>query len=251
MKTFATAIALSLAALPAAAQSTTTSPTSAGALPGSVSVIGGIVLDLIGLNGNRVVSQLAASTLYRGNPSASNNPLTIGTQTGFSASVLSQLGGGIQQLAARVSLFDGDSAPGNFDDGDNQFGINGTLIGNFSDVATVETTGTGSVISTGTGFADDDLETGFFYTDDATILDAIFQSLGATGSAVYTLLDSDPGDQFYDFTQGIDADLIDVGSGPVVTPPGGGGVGAVPLPAAAWMLMAGIGALAAAGRRRA
>lgn len=43
----------------------TTSP-AGGALPAGITEVGGIVTDFIGLNGTRVVSQLAASTLYVG-----------------------------------------------------------------------------------------------------------------------------------------------------------------------------------------
>src|SRR4051812_14081315 len=46
---------------------TTTSPTGGGqALPSGVTEVGGIVLDLVGTNGVRVVSQLPASSLYVG-----------------------------------------------------------------------------------------------------------------------------------------------------------------------------------------
>ena len=73
---------------------TTTSPTSGGALPEAVTEIGGIVLDLVGLNGVRVVAQLAASQLYEGyfdngTPVGyRGNPGTIGIQTGLSAAAV-------------------------------------------------------------------------------------------------------------------------------------------------------------------
>jgi hypothetical protein len=37
-----------------------------GALPSSITIIGGIVLDLVGTNGQRVIAQLAASSLFQG-----------------------------------------------------------------------------------------------------------------------------------------------------------------------------------------
>src|SRR6476646_6482132 len=104
---------------------TTTSPTSGGAVPAGVTEIGGLVLDLIGTNGVRVVSELPASQLFvgysnTGTPTGfQGNPVTIGIQTGFTPAVLSALGGGIAEAAVRVTLFDGDTASGNFDFNDN------------------------------------------------------------------------------------------------------------------------------------
>ncbi|HET6576066.1 MAG TPA: hypothetical protein VFG68_20865, partial [Fimbriiglobus sp.] len=88
---------------------TFTSPTSGGALPSGVTEVGGIVLDIVGANGARVVSQLAASSLHQG--FAAVNPLTIGTQTGFTSTVVNALGGGISELAVRITLLDGDTGP--------------------------------------------------------------------------------------------------------------------------------------------
>ncbi|HWT29907.1 MAG TPA: hypothetical protein VN240_02660, partial [Propylenella sp.] len=68
---------------------TMTSPTTAEPLPEGVTEIGGIVLDLIGLSGVRVVCQLPASSLFvgmfdNGTPEEyQGNPGTIGIQTGF------------------------------------------------------------------------------------------------------------------------------------------------------------------------
>ncbi len=45
---------------------TITSPN--GALPGGVTQVGGLVLDLKGTNGNRVVAQVAASSLFSASP---------------------------------------------------------------------------------------------------------------------------------------------------------------------------------------
>src|SRR5262249_41967745 len=42
------------------------SPTRAGELPSGVTPVGGVVLDLVGASGRRVVSQLPASSLFRG-----------------------------------------------------------------------------------------------------------------------------------------------------------------------------------------
>src|SRR5262245_24529980 len=70
---------------------TMTSPTSKGELPSDVTAVGGIVLDLVGVNGRRVVSQLPASSLFKGDFNSGvpvafrGNPGTIGIQSGFTA----------------------------------------------------------------------------------------------------------------------------------------------------------------------
>jgi hypothetical protein len=216
----ATSLALGfLANAPAQASTfTRTSLTSAGALPGAVSEVGGIVVDLVGSNGTRVVTQAAASSLFQG--FAPGNPLTIGTQTGFSPAVIAALGGGISQASVRLSLDDGDTAAGNFDFNDNTFLLNGISFGNFSSVQAQNTNSTGAALAAGLsggGFRNNLLDTGFFFSNNATTLSQLFTSLSG-GNIVFGLNDVDPRDNFYDFTQGIDSSLVNVGTGPVVTP---------------------------------
>jgi hypothetical protein len=248
--------ALALSSVAHATPETTNSPTG-GTLPAAVTQVGGLVVDLKGTNGARVVGQLAASQMYRGfadvseNPVsgvASGNPLLFGTQTGFTAAVLNALGGGLASASFRITLYDGDTAPGNFDFNENSFFVNGIEIGNWSDVPTYYTNGDGStVFSSSTGFGNDILSTGFFALTDLTKLGDIYASL-SSGTLAYTLTDTDPFDNFYDFTQGVDGGLINVGTGPVVTPPPVSG--AVPEPTTWAMMIAGFGAAAAAMRRR-
>lgn len=226
----------------ASAQVSTTSPTGQP-LPGGVSVVGGIVADIVGANGTRIVSQLPASTLFQGFNNV--NPQPIGTQSGFTNAILASLGGGIQQAAFRVSLFDGDNAAGNFDFNQNTFFVNGLNFGNFSTVMTGITTGTGNQTSTATGFPDNLLATGWFASTDAMLLANLFATLGATNALAFAVTDTDPGDNFYDFTQGIDAGLINVGTGPVVQPPS-----VVPEPSSVILLGTGIAGLAVVARRR-
>jgi hypothetical protein len=195
------------------------SPTTGGELPPGVTAIGGVVLDLIGVNGARVVSELPASTLFRGtfdngSPEAfRGNPGTIGVQTGFTSAVLNSLGGGLAEVAVRLTVFDGDSAPGNFDFRQNELLLNGLTLGNFSDVATQETDADGDKVLSNNpagGFRNDRLDTGFFHSADPAFLAAFATSLGLKGGVVYQLEDATPFDNFFDFTEGPSGGLLDV-----------------------------------------
>jgi hypothetical protein len=230
----ATCLTIGFAGAAQAATFTDTSP-AGGTLPTGFSTVGGLVLDLIGANGTRVTSQLAASQLFvgfynNGLPSSFNgNPGTIGIQNGFTPALLSALGGGLQKAAIRTTLYDGDTATGDFDHNDNTLLVNGLNFGNWSSVNAQQTNGTGVVGLggfSGGGFRDDVLDTGWFSTTNATLLSSLFSSL-SSGTVVYQVDDVDPFDNFYDFTQGIDSSLIDVGTGPVVIPPNA----AIPTPA--------------------
>lgn len=246
MRTFKTlALAVTLLASTAALATplTETSPTG-GALPAGVTKVGGIVLDLKGLNGTRVVSQVAASTLFVGSPTSPQNPFLIGTQTGFTSAVLGGLGGGLSSASIRVTVYDGDNRAGDFDFNDNSLLANGVNFGNFSSVLAEETNSIGTVVlSTALGFGDDRLGTGFFTNTNSSDLATFFTSL-AGGSVQYRLLDVDPGDQFYDFTQGVDGGLATVGTGPTVVQ------SAVPEPATWAMMIIGFGIAGASLRQR-
>jgi hypothetical protein len=200
-----------------AATATLTSPTSGGILPGGISPVGGIVLDLIGQNDTRVTSQLAASQLYQG--FFANNPGTIGTQTGFNSSVTGALGGGIKEAAIRFTLFDGDTAAGNFDFNRNKLLLNGLNFGDWSNVATQQTDASGNVIAggfSGNGFPNNILSTGFFYSNNSTLLTQLFDTILNTQQVAYQINDSTPFDNFYDFRQGIDTNLVSIATGPAV-----------------------------------
>jgi hypothetical protein len=225
---------------------TTTSPS--GALPAGVTQVGGLVLDLKGTNGVRIVSQLAASSLFvgyanTGTPGAyQGNPLTIGIQSGFTPAILTALGGTLADANIRMTLWDGDSAPGNFDANQNTLFLNGVSFGDFTAVATEQTDSSGTTnLGAGFGFGDGILSTGFFDLTNAGDLATLLASL-AGGTATFTLSDVDPNDNFYDFTQGVDGGLINVGQGP--------GVVGVPEPVTMTLFGAGLVGVAALRRRR-
>lgn len=210
-------LALAVASAAYATPFTETSPTAGGALPPAVSKVGGIVFDARGVNGSGLVAQLSASSLFQG--FATTNPFTIGTQGGLVPGLLAQLGGGFSELGIRVTLWDGDSAAGNFDFNSNTFLINGISIGNWSSVQAQNTDNTGvtGFSFSGGGFRDNTLDTGWFYVTNATTLANIYSSILGSGNAVYGLSDLTPGDNFYDFKQGVASGLINSEAAPVIT----------------------------------
>lgn len=249
------ALSMALSGVVSASPFTSTSPTGVDVTTVGASTVGGIVFDFVGANGAHVVSQMPASSLFvgfanDGTPVAfRGNPFTIGIGTGFNNAITGALGGGLSRLAVRFTLYDGDSANFDFDDGDLTLRLNGVDVGNWSDVNAQQTNGVGSPLGggfSGGGFRNNLLDTGWFDITDSTALSSIFSSLVSTETMIVSTFDVDPFDNFYDFTQGIDAGLIDVGTPPVVTPP----TGTVPEPSTLALLGLAFLGLGAARRWR-
>ena len=97
------------------------------------------------------------------------------------------------------------------------------------------------------GFATRELDTGWFHVTDSTTLGNIFTSLSSM-SILFALSDVDAGDNFLNFTRGIDQSLINVGSGPVVVPPPN--LSEVPVPAALPLMASALGLFGLAKRRK-
>lgn len=225
---------------------TSTSPSGVDVTSVGASTVGGIVAEFTGLNGVRIISQLAASSLYVG--FANNNPQLIGTQAGYGDAVTNALGGGLASASFRFSLYDGDSAAGDFDANDNTLLVNGVDIGNWSAVQAQNTDGTGNAIGgfSGGGFRDGLLDTGWFVVNSAATLNLLYSAIDTTDTLVFSLSDVDAGDNFFDFTQGVDGSLINVGATPVVVPP----VNGVPEPSSLALIGLGLAGLAITRKRK-
>ncbi len=226
---------------------TSTSPSGFDVTTVGASTVGGIVVDLVGLNDARVISQLSASSLYvgfydSGTPAAyQGNPGTIGIQSGFGDAVTGALGGGLKSAAFRFTLYDGDTASGDFDENDNTLLVNNTNLGDWTAVNAQNTDGSGNPGASGLsggGFRDSLLDTGWFYSTNAAALASLFAAIDAADSLTFQVNDIDPYDNFYDFTQGLDASVINVGQGPGIIPGGDGG--SVPEPGILGLLGAGL-----------
>lgn len=181
-----------------------------GMLPSSVTEVGGIVFQARGLNGAVLTSQVAASSLYAGY--LSTNPQGVGTQFGFTPSVLGALGGGFAEVAVRITLYDGDSALYEFDYNDNFLQINGIEFGvasNFSNVVTQSTdySGLNAIGSTSLGFNDSQLRTGFFSITDSSLLANLWTSIQFGTFADFGIREALYNDNYFEFNQGVNGSL--------------------------------------------
>ena len=191
-----------------------TSP-AGGAIPTAATPIGGIVLDLVGKNGVRLFSQVSASSLFKGY-NFSDKSLTVGTLTGVDRDLL---GGGLQSAAVRLTLYDGDSARGDFDYQDLSLSLDGARLGSLSDLLTYSHDSKGGNVSVGDGFANEKTATGWISVASAD-LKRLFDKLQTdpTKSSIFEVISKDGDIQYYDFTAGIDASFSNVVVAPNAAP---------------------------------
>ncbi|MEL7129710.1 MAG: hypothetical protein AAGK23_09190 [Pseudomonadota bacterium] len=204
---------------------TTTVPNTGGVqIPGNYPEAGGIVLVLIGDNGNfyyqisnpsemmmgfqdRPLTQ-ASPTIpqaFRGTPTWQLAP-TYTLDCGISTCD-TYFGGGIQAGWVRFTAFDGDTSTtggGNFDVNDITLVLNGVDVGNWTTPVTETTNVTGTVATeTRQGFPNGAFSTGWFEIGNQALLDTF---LVENQTVTWQSRDADPGDNFWDFTIGNDAD---------------------------------------------
>lgn len=255
-----------------------------GDLDDKFSILGGIIIDLVGTSGKRVTAQMAPSSLFKG-WTGTSEWLIVGATHFNASSILGALGGGIAKANFRITLYDGDCGSPNpvyvamflnegastfpyvrnspqprdydFDGGGGggilRFGFVGAdgikrLIGLMSSVQTVRLGPSPSytTIDTFTGFvgtfALTDTRSGnnLGYTAPSQYMtpvqsgvangiwpctgwmqvpDSLLPDLFAvisTGAIQVGTDDLTPGDQYWDFTQGLGVDLINI---PFEVPP--------------------------------
>jgi uncharacterized repeat protein (TIGR01451 family) len=201
---------------------TVTVPGTALTIPSTYPQAGGVVIVLIGLNDNVYYQFSNPSTMYQGyNNSGTGpvawqgNPLQIAPVTTISCGIQSctnYFGGGIKSIAVRFSASDGDTKAADFDVNKITLGLNGTQIGNFSNILTQTTNVPGTTVTgSSNGFGNNTFDTGWFTSTDPTLLANIL----STGTLKSTLTDATPNDNYWDFRVGSDAAA---GTPPIVAP---------------------------------
>ncbi len=203
--------------------------------------VGGIVVDLLGSNGAHIVGQ-AKDNLFSG--FMTSGTVEIGRINNFSG-LLAGLGGGLKAAGFRFTLFDGDTASGEGDDGDLRLLVNGKDFAGWSGVQVDETNSTGIFTSTNSsGFRNEKMDTGWFYSTNETDLAALFVSL-KTDPLIFSVKDIDTfSDTSLDFSLAVPTNSSTFIK--LILPPGGGN--AVPEPATGMLI--GLGLLGLFSLRR-
>ena len=187
---------------------TTNVPGTNISLPNDYPEAGGVAFVLVGLNGNIYYQFSDPTNAFRGfnnrpnrpelggNPFTINDPLTL--DCGFS-SCRDYFGGGLRDLYIRFSAYDGDTHSTGFDRNDIFLLINGTNVGNWSNIATERTNNSGTrSFGFGTGFGNNTFDTGWFSSTNQGLLENILN----TGTTTTQVFDRDPNDNYWDFQRG-------------------------------------------------
>ena len=178
------------------------------ALPSVYPEAGGIAMILYGANGNIyyqfsdpagafVGFQNSGNPVaFRGNPFTINTPLTL--DCGVQSCPI-YFGGAIVKMEIRFTAGDGDTQVGGFDEDDISLLLNGTNIGNWSDIQTQNTDVSGAtLISSQLGYGNQTFDTGWFSTTNATLLADVL----TTETLTTQVFDSDPNDNYWNFRTG-------------------------------------------------
>jgi len=187
---------------------TQTVPGSGLTIPDEYPEAGGVVIVMIGVNGNSYFQFSNPDGAFRGfnfrgnprrfegNPFTINDPIAL--DCGFSTCT-TYFGGAIAEIQVRFSAFDGDTQVGGFDEDDISLRLNGFDIGNWSDITTERTNNSGTTgFGFEQGFGNNVFNTGWFSSTNPALLANIL----ATGQTVTQVFDADPNDNFWDFRRG-------------------------------------------------
>ena len=183
-------------------------------IPSSASKVGGIVLQLEGTNGVTLFTQTKATSLYKG--FFTSSPGAVGTQASLD---LSNLGGGLARVSMRWTINDGDTSSNEFDYGDITLGINGVSLESASGLTAYSHDDSGNNTTEVNGFPNNLTATGWVTTTNSSQLSTIYNSItNSSNTATFHLFDSDPNDNYFDFTKGIDSSMSEQESAPNAAP---------------------------------
>ncbi|WP_100643167.1 PEP-CTERM sorting domain-containing protein [Alteromonas facilis] len=185
------AFALSIMCFSTHASLLLTSPTGYGNLGAAIPDFGGAVIDIVGNNNNRVVSFISERELAHVGLTTDSSgyvETAIGALA-FNEEMLDALAGGISQIAIRLTMWDGDNdllngVENGFHANKNFLFVNEAEFGNFSTVETIafERFGVSQVATPGTtGFISDYTSVGWFWSDSASLVGGIWDSITSTG----------------------------------------------------------------------
>lgn len=195
---------------------TTTVPGTSIRLPGDYPQAGGVVIVMVGVNGNiyyqfsdprdafQGFNNRANRDELEGNPFTVNDPLTL--DCGFS-SCRTYFGGDLARVYIRFSAYDGDTQVGGFDQNDIELVINGIDVGNWSGRTTERTNSSGTeTLGFENGFGNNTFNTGWFDSSNP----ALFNSLLNGGTTTTQVRDRDPNDNYWDFQRGPSLDRDEI-----------------------------------------